>query len=204
MARRSTTRYTVLGMLAIQPMSGYEMRGLIGETIGHFWSESYGQLYPTLGGLVDEGLATVETEEGEGKPGRKVYSVTQAGLDELRRWVAEPPDRRPGRNELLLKTFFGRHVPAARLVETVERARREQAHALEALRVAERESSPEDRGHPDFPYWMMTLRYGLAVGEAVLGWCDETLAALRRLEGEGRGAREDSGIGRATGARDGG
>ena len=146
MARR-TTRYAVLGMLAIQPMSGY---------------------------------------------------VTEAGLDELRGWVAEPPRLRPVRNELLLKIFFGRHVSAARLAETVERARREQAHALEALRAAERGSSPEDRDHPDFPYWMMTLGYGLAVGEAVLGWCDETLATLRALEG----AREDGG-GRAAGTRDG-
>lgn len=191
-------------MLSIQPMSGYEMRGLIGETIGHFWGESYGQLYPTLRALVDEGLATVETEEGEGRPGKKVYFVTEAGLEELRGWVAEPSERRPVRNELLLKTFFGRHVPATRLTKTVERVRREQAHALEALRAAERESSPEDRSHPDFPYWMITLRYGLAVGEAVLGWCDETLETLRGLEGEGRGAREDGGGRRATGARDGG
>ena len=189
-------------MLAIQPMSGYEIRGLIGETVGHFWGESYGQLYPTLGDLVDEGLATVEAENGEGGAIRKVYSVTEAGLDELRGWVAEPPERRPVRNELLLKTFFGRHVPASRLAEMVERARREQAHALGALRAAERGSSSEDRDHPDFFYWMMTLGYGLAVSEAVLGWCDETLATLRELEDEGFATREDGG--RATGTRDGG
>ena len=106
-------------------MSGYEIRGLIGETVGHFWGESYGQLYPTLKDLVDEGLATVEAENGGGKAIKKVYSVTEAGLDELRGWVAEPPEGRPARNELLLKTFFGRHVSAARLAGMVERTRRE-------------------------------------------------------------------------------
>ena len=181
MARTRTTVYAVLGMLSIEPMSGYDMKKFAGESIGHFWSESYGQLYPTLRELERGGLVAMETERREGGTDRKVYRLTEAGLEELRRWIVRPVERRPVRDELLLKLFFGRHVGAEHLRATVEQMRGEQERALGALRVAEGEIS-EEREHPDFPYWMMTLRFGLDMGEAYLRWCDETLAELRALE----------------------
>ncbi len=53
MARQNTSKYAVLGMLSIGPMSGYDIKKLIGETVGHVWSESYGQVYPALRELVN-------------------------------------------------------------------------------------------------------------------------------------------------------
>lgn len=177
MARPSTTRYAVLGALAIGPMSGYEIRKLVSESIGHFWGESYGQLYPTLNRLAEEGLATLEREDG----GKKVYSITEAGLEELGRWAEGPLKERPHRNELLLRIFFGRHVSKERLIGLVEEARGRQERALRWYREAE-DAPPEDREHPDFAYWTMSLRYGLVMGESFVRWCDETLEELRALE----------------------
>lgn len=177
MARSSTTRYAVLGVLSIGPMSGYEIRKLVSESIGHFWGESYGQLYPTLGRLSEEGLILVEREDG----GKKVYAVTEAGLAELRAWAEGPLEVRPQRNELLLRLFFGRRVSSERLIGLVEEAREGQLRAFERYREAE-DAPPEDREHPDFPYWTMTLRFGLVMGEAFVRWCDETLEELRALE----------------------
>jgi PadR family transcriptional regulator, regulatory protein AphA len=176
-ARSSTTRYAVLGVLSIGPMSGYEIRKLVSESIGHFWGESYGQIYPTLRRLSEEGLAVVEREEG----GKKVYAVTEAGLGELRAWAEGPLEERPLRNELLLRLFFGRHVPKRRLIGLVEEARERQVRALRWYREAE-DAPSEDREHPDFPYWTTTLRFGLVMGEAFVRWCDETLQELRALE----------------------
>ena len=45
----SRTAYVVLGILAIHDnQSGYEIRKTIEQSVGFFWGESYGQLYPTL------------------------------------------------------------------------------------------------------------------------------------------------------------
>lgn len=64
MARQRTTRHAVLGMLAEPPMSGYELRSEIAGSIGHFWQESFGQLYPTLRELSTEGpVEPLETDE---------------------------------------------------------------------------------------------------------------------------------------------
>lgn len=192
MTRHNTSKYAVLGMLSIGPMSGYDIKKLIAETVGHVWSESYGQVYPALRELVEEGLATVATEQQAGKPARKVYTITDAGLAALRRWVAGPIAPRPRRNELLLKLFFGRHVSAAHFVAVVEEIREQEARALAALAAAEASASPADRASPDFPYWMMTLRFGLLMSETTLRWCDETLAALRTLDREHRPGKEQA------------
>ena len=82
----------------------------------HFWSEGYGQIYPTLKQLASAGVVTSRVEPGRGKPDRHVYTLTPTGRDELRRWLARPAESmQAGRSELLLKIFFGRHAPTARI-----------------------------------------------------------------------------------------
>ena len=46
--RARSTPYAVLGMLSLSPMSGYDIRKESETSIGFFWSESYGQIYPAL------------------------------------------------------------------------------------------------------------------------------------------------------------
>ncbi|MBK6887071.1 MAG: hypothetical protein IPH03_12030 [Tetrasphaera sp.] len=36
-------------------MTGYAVRAAITQTLGHFWSEGFGQIYPTLTGLTARG-----------------------------------------------------------------------------------------------------------------------------------------------------
>jgi len=163
-------------------MSGYQIKEVIGHSIGHFWSEGYGQIYPTLKQLAIEGLVTSEVEPGNGKPDRRVHMLTDAGWAELQRWLTQPPDsQRPGRSELLLKLFFGRHSPAGTNLAHVRQQREllagviAQYEAIEAHLIAE--------SSPDQPYWLITLRHGLHVTRASLAWADETIARLTELEG---------------------
>ena len=48
MAKENRSKYAVLGMLATGPKSGYDIKQTIETSIGHFWNESYGQIYPIL------------------------------------------------------------------------------------------------------------------------------------------------------------
>ena len=93
----------------------------------------------------------------------------------------------------MLRIFFGRHAPTARLIQMVERVREERARVLKEFEAAEEEAPPEDRESPDFPYWTMSLRFGILVSEARLRWCDETLATLRALDRRNRGEEEGNG-----------
>lgn len=43
---RNQTSYVILGLLSIAPnQTGYDIRKAVEETVGYFWSESYGQIY---------------------------------------------------------------------------------------------------------------------------------------------------------------
>src|SRR5271170_2548708 len=111
-SRKVTTADALLGMLTMEPMSGYKLKQRIQCTIGNFWSESYGQIYPALKRLEKKGLVQARAE---GKRARKVYSITGAGRAHLRVWLEIEPRRRGARNELLLKLFFGALAPAESL-----------------------------------------------------------------------------------------
>jgi DNA-binding PadR family transcriptional regulator len=60
MPRENKTKFAVLGLLAYAPLSGYDIRRIYAQSLGNFWSESYGAIYPILKRLEEEGLATRE------------------------------------------------------------------------------------------------------------------------------------------------
>src|SRR2546428_7414477 len=101
--RANTSRYAILGVLSRRPMSGYDVKKLIERSIAHFWSESYGQIYPILNRLAAEGLAERRRERQRGKPDPPVLSVPFHGLAELPRRLALPPRLETMRSEFLLK-----------------------------------------------------------------------------------------------------
>ena len=110
MARKTgTTEYAVLGMLARGPGSGYDLKKRIEGSVAHFWSESYGQIYPILARLASRQLVERRLERQKGKPDRYVYSITAEGRESLGAWLGEPVREQGFRSELLLKLFFGRH-----------------------------------------------------------------------------------------------
>ena len=112
MLEKSRTAQVILGFLTWGPKSGYDVKKAVGASIGGFWSESFGQIYPALAALAGGGLAVRTDGPRTGRRRQHTYSITDAGRDELRRWLAEPVAMPPPRNELLLKLFFGR--PAGR------------------------------------------------------------------------------------------
>ncbi|GGK67652.1 hypothetical protein GCM10011509_15030 [Ornithinimicrobium pekingense] len=160
-------------MLTHGPMTGYRLREEIGSSVGHFWQESFGQLYPTLSRLEDEGL--VRRAEGEGRS--SPFELTDAGREALRAWLAaEPESLSPGRNELLLQVFFGRHAPPGVLRGHLDRHRARLEAARDSYRDLERLVAAQDS--PDRTYWLVTVRHGLAHVEAGLGWHAEAVALL--------------------------
>lgn len=181
MSKDSKSRYALLGMLSLAPLSGYDLKKLSEYSIGHFWNESYPQIYPMLKQLASEGLATSRVERQEGKPDRHVYTLTQTGWDELRQWLTEPFESQIERNELLLKLFFGSLIQIPVSIEHVRKHRAIQEHRLQVYEQTEAELRARREQDPRHPYWLMTLSYGRHVAQALLDWCDETLATLEHM-----------------------
>jgi DNA-binding PadR family transcriptional regulator len=99
-------KYAILGSLSTRPSSGYDLARQFDLGLGWFWSASHSQIYPELkrleeAGLVEGSLTTV----GE-KLEKRVYSITEAGLDELVSWVTDHPLYRPNRDPERLQLIF--------------------------------------------------------------------------------------------------
>jgi len=182
MARRSSSSMEVLlGLLAIEPMSGYDLGQTIRASVGHFWNESYGQIYPSLKKLAQGGFVTSKTERQKRKPDRHVYSITKKGRERLAKWLAVPPQPEIPRNELLLKLFFGKQVPAEILIGYVERMAEEHRTLLQVLKRAEREQIDKNQRYPGAPYWRMAAHFGQMEMEAHLRWAQEAVAELKKI-----------------------
>jgi len=177
-----STPYAVLGMLSLAPMSGYDIRKESETSLGFFWNESYGQIYPALRELESRRLIRRQAPARGGGRDRHVYEITESGARALEAWRAEPPRGTPVRNELLLKLFFGRAGETRHEISWIEeRLERERAQLREFVRLR-RGLVREQPDHPSLPYWLITLGYGEHHARGVIRWCLETRRALKAME----------------------
>ncbi len=182
MAKRSSSSMEVLlGLLTVEPMSGYDLGQNIRSSVGHFWNESYGQIYPNLKRLAADGFVSCKTERQKGKPDRRIYSIAKKGRERLANWLAVEPQPEIPRNELLLKLFFGAQVSPEISIQHVERMVESESALLEQLRRIEQEVIAQNHQYPDAPYWKMAMRFGQLELKAHLEWAEETLAELNKI-----------------------
>ena len=73
-------RLALLSLIAEGPKHGYELMRQLEERSGGIYNASAGTVYPTLQQLEDEGLISSDSKEG-----KRVYAITEAGSEELKR-----------------------------------------------------------------------------------------------------------------------
>ena len=166
-------RQFILGLLAQQAMSGYDIKRVLKELGWLVGTPSFGSLYPALHTLLDNGLVTVKVVSRQDKPSRKIYTITQAGQQALQEWASQPIG-----SNLSLKSFIMRLILADSFTKEELRTqlcqRRDQvmAHhtALEkASGLLDETSSFGQRLASD---------YSLALADAELSWIEGTLNHL--------------------------
>lgn len=177
--KRSQTTYVILGILAIHPhQSGYEIRKTIQQSVGFFWGESFGQIYPTLKRLVADELIVPSSSGSTARANRQEYSITLAGHECLQQWLAVPYRDDPPRNEFLLKLFFARDAGPGVAIAHVRSFQQNNRQILTTLEQLEPLARAHNSGNPGFPYWMLTMSLGIAQLRACLEWSESALTML--------------------------
>src|SRR3954469_15491533 len=87
----SATGKVILGMLAAKPRSGYEIKQLVDSSARFFWAASYGQIYPELKRLEEDGLIAGGAPAG-GARQRTTFKRTGKGRRAAREWIETPPE----------------------------------------------------------------------------------------------------------------
>jgi DNA-binding PadR family transcriptional regulator len=104
-----------LGVLSLGDATGYEIKKLFEDgPFSHFYEAGYGSIYPALNNLLEQGLVSCTAQEQDGRPAKKVYSLTAAGEVALRDALHKPPQRDKIRSESLVMLFFGHLLEAGR------------------------------------------------------------------------------------------
>ncbi len=184
MPKENKTKYAILGLLSLAPMSGYDIKIITDNSIGHFWNENFGHIYPVLGRMEEQRLIYREVRHTPGRPDRSVFALTDAGASALNDWLHREPEEQPSRIELLLQLFFARVVPLSVVIEKVKKEKELHESRLAVYDTVERHIREGDahREQGDVPYWLMTLSFGKHRSRATIAWCEETIRTLLDMQ----------------------
>jgi len=182
--KKSKTIYALLGWLTTEPMSGYDLKKKTEQYIGHFWYGSFGQIYPLLHKMLEEELVEVHEETTEGRPSKKVYSITDKGRELLREWMSAPTEDDLFRSEILLKIFFGSLASPEVLYEHIKKVLVDSKAHMKEFEIMEREMMPLFENSPNHPFMKINLDRGKIIQKGYIEWAENSLKTLKELSSE--------------------
>jgi PadR family transcriptional regulator, regulatory protein AphA len=173
----TNTSFLLLGMVALGPRSGYDIKQMADGSTRHFWQISYGQIYPELKALEQAGLLQT-AEAPRGSRQRTLHQLTETGSEALTDWVSDsavsPVELR---DEMLLKLFFSDAVGREDRIELARNMARRHRDVASGLGAQE----PPHLETP-CPMRLEVLRFGIGLHT----WCADFYTQLAdRIAGSG-------------------
>nr|WP_090340067.1 PadR family transcriptional regulator [Mycolicibacterium malmesburyense]CRL68974.1 PadR family transcriptional regulator [Mycolicibacterium malmesburyense] len=189
----AATSWALLGLLTYEhELSGYDIRKWIEWSLRFFYgSPAYSQIYSELKKLEKLGLLSSRVEHTGGTRNRRLYKITPAGLEAVRRWANEAPVDPPVlKHNPLLRVTFGHLTEPERLKEIL------QQHIAYADDM-QRQAAKDAKWAGVDPSW--------AYAKVALQWAERHYASERELAmkmlkelDEAEAAFADAGIERGT------
>ncbi|MFB4292893.1 PadR family transcriptional regulator [Nonomuraea sp. ATR24] len=124
-------RHAVLAALLDGEYSGYQLTKIFDIGVSNFWYAAPQQLYAELAKLEADGLVTGREVVQTGRPNKRVFKVTEAGLAELAAFAARPAKPLLLRDELVVKVHAADLLDRAPLIEQLREREREAVAKLE-------------------------------------------------------------------------
>ena len=136
MSRRAltTTSYALLGLLAIQSWSTYELAKQMTRNLHYFWPRAESNLYAEAKRLIDGGWAHASSRP-VGQRRRTVYSITAKGRRALELWLRQPAAPPTLEAEPLVKFTFAENTSKEHVLENLRRFLGETEARQRELRV---------------------------------------------------------------------
>ena len=178
-------KHAILGFLNYTPKTGYELKAAFDTSVQHFWSADQSQIYRTLTQLEKAGWAEMEIVVQDDRPNRKVYSITEAGRDELHRWLVTPITHHDQRSAALIQVFFAGQLPNEEILKIFERARQQFEVIQTAYEQVPEQMAPyeaEVSNPREKFFWYLTLELGFMSMRTQLEWIDSVIERLRNQE----------------------
>lgn len=181
-----TLGFIILGLLSYTPMNGYDLKAFFDRSINFFWSAELSQIYRELSRLEKLGYINYKIEHQEGRPDKKIYSISEEGEKAFEEWLKNFPDilTPVSRNEFLVRIFFSSKLDKEELISYLERYIKEQQEELNAYRLVEEKLTERLRGEKcnrEVFYQRLTVRRGLSFSRAEVDWAKECIEDIKGL-----------------------
>jgi DNA-binding PadR family transcriptional regulator len=195
-SRLTTFEHVLLGMIFLQPSTGYELKRRFATTPMGVYQPSSGALYPALDRLERRGLLHSEVlHQADGGRQRRLYHLTEDGRQVHLGWVREPVVPEAVARDLglhLMRFVMMAHVlPRDIVIDYLVSLRAALAGFVASLEQAAHAA--------DDLYARLAVEHGLAVHQASLAWAEAAIAQLaagRELRSPGA----QNGVGRGADA----
>ncbi|MBV7506289.1 PadR family transcriptional regulator [Bacillus sp. sid0103] len=169
----------ILGFLYEEPMSGYDIKQMMENSVSYFFDASFGAIYPALRKMEKEGLVEKQVIQQDGKPNKNLFVITESGKEQFQHYLTSPINPTITRSDVLIRIFFGRFTTKEKIIEWLEGERdKSQAMFDNLTRIAELFGSDMEH-HKRF-----TLEFGIRQAEMILGMVDEELKKINQQQGE--------------------
>ena len=160
-------KYGLLGLLAEEPLHGYEVKNRFEEMLGGTWEVNIGQVYTTLQRLERDGLVRPAGERGD--RGKLLYEVSDSGRKALNEWLAQPESGpQELREDIYVKLLLAARVANGNLGPLLGRQKRAYLQRLRDLNQLEARAKKD--GRTDLA---RLVRGALLHTEADIKWIDE-------------------------------
>jgi PadR family transcriptional regulator AphA len=176
--------HILLGLLR-EPASGFDLKSVLDNGIGHFWAAELSQVYPSLKRLEKQKFLRSRRAASKRGPGRIVYEITANGRKKLASWLQDDPQFEDMRHTFLAQIYLMDELSdLPHTLRFLEQLHARWAARLEALKKREKEWS---RRYPGFPdglslanfHHHLTLRMGAHAHQGWLRWCEESMRRVR-------------------------
>jgi DNA-binding PadR family transcriptional regulator len=169
-----SVKYAILGLLHYKDMHGYRIKEVIENEFGFMWSINYGQIYPNLKQLEQEGLVTKVDVAQKNVPDKKLYSITEKGKETFAEWLNTAPERGMLiRDPFLLKFIFFSFGDNERSLEIIEDQMRIYHADLSSRRHRYDHKQDENTNV------RLMRELGISLNEMMLAWLERAKAEIQ-------------------------
>ena len=178
------TRYVLLGLLQEEELSGYEMKKIIDMRMSFFWQESFGQIYPELSKMIEEGLIDFSNNESTGKIKREIirYKIALKGENELKQWMEAENEKDTSRSEFLLKIFLSTERNVVETKKHILQFKEQSEQKLILFNIFDMQLNQELEIHNNHKQILCVLNLGIRQAKLYIDWSKEILEGLESEE----------------------
>jgi len=172
-------KFAILGILSWKASTGYELKKFFEESSILYWSGNNNQIYKALSQMLDEKLVRSEVVHQDNSPSKKVYTITDEGLKELKEWILSAPEVPEFKKPFLVQLAWSDMLSDQELNELLTKYENELKTQLimEQEKIRRGINSP-DRSPREKFIWEMISKNIISTYNNELDWVRETRRRL--------------------------